>query len=317
MPARPLSGVIPVLPTPFRENGEVDPESLVRVAEYCVDRGAAGLLYPANASEVQALTVDERIRLCSVLASAVGRAVPILIGVSSDSPTTSRRLVEVAESWAADAILVMPPAGSPETVAAYLRAVLQDTHLRVVVQNAGPPAGPSLPVETLLAVLGEFPNVEYVKEESAPTGPRISRLLASKPAHVVGCFGGDGGRSVLNELRRGAIGFMPAADLVADYVLLYAQFTAGDLDAAYRTFVRILPYLNLQRVYRWSATKRVLERMGLIESPMVRMDLGGSHRTSPLDPVDEDELARFVDGSEAAQGERARRASPGAASDTQ
>src|SRR5205085_1341513 len=81
---------------------------------------------------------------------------------------------------------------------------------------------------------------------------------------LFGVFGGAGGRYITDELRRGAAGTMPAIELAEVHVALFAAHRAADHDRVRRIFTRMLPVLNVQAVFRWSLTKYVLERRGLI-----------------------------------------------------
>lgn len=118
-----------------------------------------------------------------------------------------------------------------------------------------------------------------------PSGQRTSRILQANVASLQGVFGGDGGRAVLNELRRGAAGTMPAVDLTELHVRLLQLFRAGQEAEAYALFERMLPILNMQRVFRWALTKKVLQWRGIIESDFIRVP-GAPH----LDETDEAEL---------------------------
>ena len=55
-----LSGVLPIVTTPFSGDGRVDLSSLTRVVEHILSSGAHGLVYPAIASEFQTLSPEER-----------------------------------------------------------------------------------------------------------------------------------------------------------------------------------------------------------------------------------------------------------------
>lgn len=60
-------------------------------------------------------------------------------------------------------------------------------------------------------------------------------------------------------------------------------------------FEEILRFLNLQRVYRWQVTKRLLHWEGVIASDTARGDV-----TLSLDAIDDDELRRFAHGADEA-----------------
>ena len=55
------------------------------------------------------------------------------------------------------------------------------------------------------------------------------------------------------------------------HVALFAAHRAGDADSVRRLFTRMLPVLNIQAVFRWSLTKYVLKKRGLIAHEGQRM----------------------------------------------
>jgi 4-hydroxy-tetrahydrodipicolinate synthase len=142
--------------------------------------------------------------------------------------------------------------------------------LPIIMQNAPPPLGSSLPVATVRAVLEHVPAIRYVKEENVPCGQRISALLGSTSSHLLGAMGGAGGRFVLDEYARGACGSMPACELVEAHVAIWNAVQAGENQSARALFNRILPLLNMGGVFRQSVVKYVLKHRGLIISNRFR-----------------------------------------------
>ena len=53
-------GVYSIPVTPFHEDGKLDLDSLRKCIEFCLEKGAHGIVMPVNASEVSTLTDEER-----------------------------------------------------------------------------------------------------------------------------------------------------------------------------------------------------------------------------------------------------------------
>ena len=70
-----LKGVFPVLPTPFFENGHPDPDSLARLVGYLIQSGVQGMTYPGVASEVNELTLAERVELTQLVLEKANKVV--------------------------------------------------------------------------------------------------------------------------------------------------------------------------------------------------------------------------------------------------
>ena len=287
-----LGGTLPVLATPFTRSDEVDLPSLRRLADFAMFAGADGVVYPGVASEVDTLSRNERHRALAAVCEAVAGRGPVVVGASAPDAGEAGRLARAGEERGAAAAMAMAPAtlgAEPSRLVRFFADLAGRTSLPLVLQNAPPPVGAGLPVETVLAVVAAVPAIRYVKEETLPCGQRISRLLARAPAHVAGVIGGAGGRTVIDELGRGAVGTMPAAELTEVHAAILRAHARGDEAAARRLHYRILPLLGFQAVFRMRMTKAVLKRRGLIGTERVRAPL------PELDDRDRRELETMLD----------------------
>jgi 4-hydroxy-tetrahydrodipicolinate synthase len=269
-----LAGVFPVISTPFHDDGRCDEAGLRRLIGYIAEAGAHGGVYPAIASEFATLSLDERQRMVDVALEAMtARALPLVVGVSSPALETSQALARQARSGGAGAIMLMPPrelGNDTSACVAFIEAVGEAADgIPVVLQNAPPPAGSAMTVETVLEIVSRVPQIRYVKEENTPCGQRISRILAGQQT-LAGVMGGAGGRFVLDESARGACGSMPACDLVEVQVAIWDAVQAGNIKEARMLHTRVLPLLDLASVFRQHAVKRVLKHRGLIASDRLR-----------------------------------------------
>ncbi|MFO1311112.1 MAG: dihydrodipicolinate synthase family protein [Burkholderiales bacterium] len=261
-----LSGIFPVLPTPFDASGAPDEDSLRKLVRYVVASGADGATYPGVASEVGELTIEERLHLVQVVQDELRGRLPLIVGISSASAETSATLGRAAQSRGAAAFMVAAPADRKDTDAqiAFFRELARGFSAPIMLQNVPPPAGAGLTPHALLPILEAVPAIAYVKEETLPSGQRLTEVRERAPASLLAVFGGAGGRYVTDELRRGAAGSMPAIELAEVHANLMAAHRAGDEAGVRRLFTRMLPILNIQAVFRWALTKYVLHKRGII-----------------------------------------------------
>ena len=262
-----LTGVFPVLPTPFDRAGQVDEAALRRLVRYLLHCGVDGLTYPGVASEVGQLTEPERLRLTAAVLSEVACRVPVIVGASSSDAGTTGRLARDAIAHGAAVLMVAVPPDRPSAAAqiAYFNEVAAAVPgAALMLQNVPPPVGAGLEPTAVLEVLRAVPAIRYVKEETLPSGQRLSLLRAQAPTSLLGVFGGAGGRYITDELRRGAAGTMPAIELAEVHVALFRAHRASDGARVRALFTRMLPVLNVQAVFRWALTKHVLQRRGLL-----------------------------------------------------
>jgi 4-hydroxy-tetrahydrodipicolinate synthase len=262
-----LSGVLPVLATPFHADLSPDDAGLAAIARYAIDAGADGVVFPGVASEYETLTPEERERLVDVVAQAARGRVPLVVGGSAPETAATIAVMRQACDAGAAAVMIMAPKtlSAPADVIAFFAEVARAADVPIMLQNAPPPAGSGLPIDVVLDVVRAVPRIAYVKEEALPSGARISRVIAGAPASLRGVLGGAGGRYITDELARGAIGTMPAVELTELHAALFRAHRSGDRAGVRRWFDRMLPVLNLQAVFRMSLTKEVLRRRGIID----------------------------------------------------
>lgn len=287
-----IAGVFPVLPTPFDATGEPDVDSLRTLVRYLLACGADGLTFPGVASEVAQLSEAERLALGGVVIEEAAGIVPVVIGVSSSDAAQTMRLAKAAALAGAAALMVAAPPDIPDVAGqiARLRQLSEAVPgVALMLQNVPPPVGAGLDPEAIVDILAAVPAVRYVKEETLPSGQRLSAVRAHAPATLKGVFGGAGGRYITDELRRGACGTMPAIELAEIHVALFAAHRAGDPRSVRELFTRMLPILNIQAVFRWSLTKYVLRRRGLIAHDGQRMP------GPRLDTFDQQDVDAFLE----------------------
>ena len=287
----PVSGVFPVLPTPFAADGAPDTAGLTTLVRYLLRSGVDGMTFPGVASEVASLSESERVGLTGHVIAEVAGRVPVVVGVSSNDEAVTLRLAQLAVAQGAAALMIAAPAHVKDTAGqirhfAAISNAVPGTPL--MLQNVPPPAGAGLDPSVLLEILAAVPAIRYVKEEALPSGQRLTQVLAGAPASLLGVLGGAGGRYITDELRRRACGTMPAIELAEVHVHLFAAHRAGDAKLVRQLFTRMLPVLNIQAVFRWSLTKHVLCSRGLIAH-------AGQRTAGPvLDALDRVEVDAFM-----------------------
>lgn len=71
-------GFIPVMLTPFKDNGEVDYDGLTRLTELYINAGSAGLFANCLSSEMFELSEDERLKVVGHVVKAANGKVPVV-----------------------------------------------------------------------------------------------------------------------------------------------------------------------------------------------------------------------------------------------
>jgi 4-hydroxy-tetrahydrodipicolinate synthase len=264
-----IAGVFPVLPTPFAPDDAPDRAAFLRLADFAIEAGVDGLVFPGMASEVETLSPEERAGLVAALGRHIaGRGLPFIVGASDADPARSAARAREGIAAGAVAAMVMAPPHAGQDVArqaAFFAAVAEGVPgLPIMLQNAPAPNGAGLAPEAVAELCAAVPAIRYVKEETLPCGQHVTRILAATRGSLDGVMGGAGARFVLDELARGACGTMPAVELADAHAALWAAWRRGDRAEARRIYTLTLPLLAFQMTFRVRATKEVLRRRGII-----------------------------------------------------
>lgn len=268
-----LAGVFPVLPTPFTDTGGVDEAAFLKLADWALDCGVDGLVFPGMASEVETLSPEERAALVAALGRRIGGRVPFIVGASDADPGRAAARAREGREAGASAAMVMAPNALGQDVEkhiAYYAAVAEGAGLPIMLQNAPAPMGAGLAPAAVADIARAVPGVRFVKEETLPCGQNVSRIMEAAGDAIDAVFGGAGARYVVDELARGAAGTMPALEIADVHVRLVRAFRTADVAEARRLYNATLPLLAFQMVFRVRATKEVLRRRGLLAATHAR-----------------------------------------------
>ena len=198
---------------------------------------------------------------------------PVVANVAAPSPQAAAEFATHAREAGAAAVMALPPyvrKPTVEGVLAYYDAIAAAAQLPVIVQNAPPPFGVSLPTPVVLRLVTEIPGVEYIKEERLPPTRNIGDVIAGAPPALRGVFGGMAGMHLPNELARGVIGSMPSAGVCDVLVAVWDAWQGGDTARARAIHGQILPLLTLEMSAWMAVSKDALLRRGVFTSTLMR-----------------------------------------------
>lgn len=105
---RSVEGIVPVLITPFTPEDKIDWEGYGALLEWCIDLGSQALFAVCQSSEMQFLTLEERIELARFTSRHVGGRVPVVASghISDDLEDQKIELRAVAETGVDGVVLV-------------------------------------------------------------------------------------------------------------------------------------------------------------------------------------------------------------------
>ncbi|MDD0824068.1 dihydrodipicolinate synthase family protein [Mannheimia sp. AT1] len=103
-----IQGIIPVMLTPFNDNNEVDYESLRKLTDWYIENGADTLFAACQSSEIQFLSLEERVKITeTVIDQANGRVPVVASGHISDSLEKQIEELNAIYATGADAVILI------------------------------------------------------------------------------------------------------------------------------------------------------------------------------------------------------------------
>jgi 4-hydroxy-tetrahydrodipicolinate synthase len=130
-----LRGLMPAFPTPLRADGTIDTAALMRLVEYQITGGVAGLVPLGGTGEATALTIEQRAHVIEATVKAVSGRVPVVAGVLDAGLGGAIDSARLYERAGADALMVIAPyytRPDQEGLVRYFRAIRKETRLPFV-----------------------------------------------------------------------------------------------------------------------------------------------------------------------------------------
>lgn len=107
-PATPIQGIIPVMLTPFTDDGQIDYAGLERLIEWYLAHGADALFAVCQSSEMLFLSLDERVALGRFVVEKTRGRIPVVAsGHISDDIGTQIRELTAMNQIGADALILV------------------------------------------------------------------------------------------------------------------------------------------------------------------------------------------------------------------
>jgi dihydrodipicolinate synthase/N-acetylneuraminate lyase len=286
-----ITGVVPILVTPFFLDGRVDEESLRSLIDFNIAAGVDGLGV-ALGSEVFKFTEAERLAVIRCVVGHVAGRVPVVINSGATGTDLGVHYSRMSAEAGADALMVMPPTFMPvgaDEIADYYREVSRAVEIPIILQDI-----PQAPISPGLAlrIAGECANVGYIKVETVPVTTKVADMAAAAGDRLT-IFGGAGGAYFIEELRRGARGTMPFCSQPAEFVEVWKLFSAGDEVGAQRVFDTAFTRINRLGAQGgdvfYHLHKQLLVRRGVIRTAYVRSP------TMTLDAITQREIDMLLE----------------------
>ncbi len=262
--------------TPMLDDGEVDWKSTEALMDYLVSNGADGLVLTGTTGETSTLTDAEKLKLVEVGKSVANGRAKIITGGGSNETAHAIQLYKLSEKAGADGIMVVTPYYNKPTQAGVLthfRMIADATDLPVILYDIPGRAGIAISHDTFHRA-AKHTNVAAVKDAKGDLA-QASRIMNETGLMY---FSGDDA-NVLPHLSIGATGCISVTANIAPaaYRAMIDATNRNDFDAALKVHNSLEPLQRaaMTHVPGTVAAKYILDGLGLIASPRVRLPLVG------------------------------------------
>ena len=180
--------------TPFRADGSIDEEALIRLVEFQIKGGADFLCIMGTTAETPTLTPDEKRWLKEMLVERVAGRVPLLMGCGGNNTAAVVRELQETDWTGIDGVLSVCPMynkPSQEGLYQHFRAIAEASPVPVVLYNVPGRTGVNMTAETTLRLARDFENIVAIKEASGNI-TQMDDIIKNKPAGFDVISGDDG-----------------------------------------------------------------------------------------------------------------------------
>ncbi|MDO4888298.1 MAG: 4-hydroxy-tetrahydrodipicolinate synthase [Actinomycetaceae bacterium] len=277
LPKRTFGSVAVAMVTPFFEDGSLDINTAVALANKLVDDGCDCILLSGTTGESPTTHQPEKDELVrEVSKSLAGRAL-VLAGAGSNDTAHAVRMAKGAQLAGADALLVLPPyynRPSQEGVYQHILAVTEATDLPVMLYDIPGRTGVKLEMDTL-SRLAEHPRIKGVKDATGDVASGFIKMAATGLEY----YSGDDSLNFA-WLAHGASGVVSVAGhvIAPGLRMLVSEVDSGDLPDARAEAARQRPIIEAIMGGGQGAVmaKEALKLLGVIPSATLRLPLVGA-----------------------------------------
>jgi len=277
-------GVTTAMITPFLSDGSVDYDGLRLNTRYQIKNGVTKLLPLGTTGESPTLSEDEKERVVRTVVEesrSANSQVKVMVGVGTNSTSTTIRNAKQAKVWGADALLVVTPYYNKPTqdgILAHFTAVCRETDLPVVVYNIKGRTGTNIETSTLKSMATNNEKIIAVKEASGDI-LQMTDVLMQIPELAV--YSGDDGLTFPLICLGGQGIISVVSNLIPKHVVEMTDAALqGHLEQARQMHFQLMPIFKAAFIETNPAPiKYAMQRIGLAGGPL-RLPLVEIHPAS-------------------------------------
>ena len=270
-----LSGVVPIIPTPFTESEDIDESALRRLVDFAIRCGIGAACLPAYASEFYKLTDEEKLRVVKIAVEESAGRIQIIAQSNHPSLKVAIKLAQANVEAGAGIISLAVPRifNLPEnSLKEYLSGFLNSIPGTPVLIQDFNPGGSSISIEFIKELLDNHSNFKYLKLEEPLCGPKFENIIKTTQGRI-GLFEGWGGLYMLELIPLGISGVMPGLAIADILQKVFTLRKNSEHAKAFDLFEKVMPqiFFSLQNMELFHyAEKELLMARGVLKNSITR-----------------------------------------------
>ena len=166
--------------TPMHEDGTVNFEKLGELLEEQISAGTDAVIICGTTGESSTLTHEEHLAAIKYTVEKVDHRIPVIAGTGSNCTETAIYLSKEAESYGADALLLVTPYYNKATqkgLKIHYTAIANAVKIPVIVYNVPSRTGCNVLPETMADLVKNVDNIVGIKEASGNIS-QVAKLMS-------------------------------------------------------------------------------------------------------------------------------------------
>ncbi|AEE14284.1 Dihydrodipicolinate synthase [Thermodesulfobium narugense DSM 14796] len=234
--------VLTAMVTPFDEEGRVDYDEAVRLANFLLENGSDGVVLAGTTGESPTLTHQEEFELFKAVYDSLKNKGTIIAGTGSNSTETAINSTKIAENVGVHGVLLVAPYYNKppqEGLYQHFKAIAKSTSLPCILYNIPGRTGVNVNPDTVIR-LSEIDNIIALKDATGST-EQVSQILTSVKENFL-IYSGDDSMT-LPMLAVGGYGVISVASHVVGPEIreMIMDFVNGNITKAKDMHLKLYP----------------------------------------------------------------------------
>ncbi|MCF0146328.1 MAG: 4-hydroxy-tetrahydrodipicolinate synthase [Eubacterium sp.] len=164
-----FTGSAVAIVTPMYENGDINLEKLDEILEWHIQEGTDAIVITGTTGESPTLDVPEHMEVIKRCVETVNGRIPVIAGTGSNSTRSAIEMSVEAESYGADALLLVTPYYNKATQSGLKRhytEIAESVNIPIIMYNVPSRTGTNIMPETAAYLVKNTKNIVGIKEAS-------------------------------------------------------------------------------------------------------------------------------------------------------